>query len=263
MKTRTILLLLFLCSQTITLRGQEPTEYNRFWELGIGMGMNLNSYNTLPDNGRAFFSKGKPLTDYSLRFQRFFDRHWGAFLSYDITISHSRNCREILKGMSPQHGMAYLLPTDERVRGISRFGISIGLIYRHDIRRWSFRPYLGIGVTGDDIGDSEFIYYSKAHGSNDMQKTKMSLDSGDDLGYSGINITPGISVNYTLTGALYVFCDCSCHIHPCKGDVEWMTTDINHQLPVDQGRSKVQMGNLLTLKAGVGLQCRKKKKKKE
>lgn len=142
--------------------------------IDLGTGATLAYVNIYEHPGVKTFSTG---IDFSLRYTRFFDAHWGAFVQGGLSYNSAPR-KTYFNKVDALDGNRYTynwFKTGSTTQGRSYLGGFIGGVYRLDINRWSLRPRLGIGAAEYYLQRSRYYITPK---------------SGDDAARQAVLILP-------------------------------------------------------------------------
>lgn len=133
--------------------------YQNTIEFGIGTSHDYQTYNTFPDKGLGMFGRGGGIDnagiDLSLRYTRFFSRHWGAFfeLGFDNLEVGDEAISEYLEKNKAKNDPYDYFTIPEFIcwcsddNGSVYPHLMVGPTYRYDFGRWSLRGRVGMGYT--------------------------------------------------------------------------------------------------------------------
>lgn len=182
--------MLFLANAEAQTVEQLPYGYRHTIEFSMGHSRNLATYGFLPDKGLSVTAADRGF-DFQMRYSLFFTKHWGAYTSM-IAAGYpvSADATERAMGRDGRHTYTNEVRYDYECfvndyddgGGASSLWLMAGGVYRYDIKRWSFRGRLGIGV--GDIRPRGAVYiqednYSSQHRPLDAQYVKeIYIDGG-------------------------------------------------------------------------------------
>ena len=177
--------------------------------IDIGTGATMSYVNLFEHDGQKAFSAG---INFSLRYTRFFDRHWGAFIQGDAS-SNSASRNAYFGKVRSLDGNLYTynwFKTGSTTQGSSHIGIFAGTVYRFDAGRWSFRPRIGIGASGYGLNRSNYYRTPSISSSTDRQAVLI-LPSEDENKRSFTRTLAagkiGMQFKYSITDHFYLGAD--------------------------------------------------------
>ncbi len=177
--------------------------------IDIGTGATLGTVKIFEHKGQNAFATG---IDFSLRYTRFFDRHWGAFIQGDLAFNSApRNAYfGKVKALDGNRYAYNWFKTGSTTQGRSYSGVFVGGTFRYDIRRWSLRPRMGIGVTGYNLKYSRY-YRTPTNGDDTQRQAVMVLPSTDEGKASFTRTMPagkvGMQFKYSITDCFHLGAD--------------------------------------------------------
>lgn len=284
-----LLPLLIAAFATLPLSAQEtqsdpPVAYGYSYtiEAAFGNVRNLKSYAQLPDQGIALLNHADLGADLSLRYTQFFTRHWGAYAQLDAFFleGYSLDMQEPLSECY-NHGSKEVRITydfDDLSQGISSsHGMYLfGAVYRYDIGKWSFRPRLGIGKIHQHSQQNGF-YVVDTHTEHDYEQYTLSTTDRDGRyvrRFNAFAYAPSIQITFTprlhfffwtelqWTGTIgYLYQQTRIAQYRATEPQDWQPESdqyfyiygpTEYVKKVGEHRERVQMGNFLQFRIGIG-----------
>lgn len=289
MRKQNFLLLLWGACVSSSLLAEEKTsgtrdayDYRHTIEYTVGNVQNLKSYPRLPDQGIALLCHDAEDADLSLRYSCFFTRHWGAYAQLDAFFLEGYD-RYMLEPLSQHYNQG-----SKEVRITYNFdddcGISsshgmylFGAVYRYDVGRWSFRPRLGVGKIHQH-SHSTLFYVVDTSTEYDYEEYTLSTTDRDGKRASRFNAfayAPALQITFTsprrrfFLSAELQWTGTIGHFYQNTKVNQWRATEPQDWQPqndgyyyinstsdfvkkVEEHRERVQMGNFLQFRFGMG-----------
>ena len=205
MKNALTILLLF-CITAIYGQDKKSTMNT----IDFGSGMTFSSVNINEHPGKTIRSNG---ADISLRYTRFFNEHWGAYIEGEYEYNTVKRSRYFGKVKSLDNGTYKYnwFKTGATTPELSFPGIFAGCVYRYDINRWSLRPRVGIGMT--DMLFEKSRYYRPPVKETDAERQAVMIHpaatdkEGEDFSRILAACKAGMQFNYSLSRHFHIGAD--------------------------------------------------------
>lgn len=203
-------LALFLVFSALTASSSFATgaEWKYRNSIDWGTGLSVGTVGMYDYPGESVYSRG---IDFSMRYTRFINDSWGAFIEGDIAYNSGSRSRyfdrlDELDGGKYTYDRFTFCPA---VQGRFVSSTYIGGVYRYDAGRWSFRPRAGFGVA-DYLYQRNKYYRTTGTGEESVTQVVMILPSDDES--SGVKYyiptcKLGLQTNYFLTKHFYLALD--------------------------------------------------------
>ena len=288
-KTITAIMIMALSATQVFAQEEEQDPpiaygYNHTLEIGIGNGHNLKSYSKLPDKGTALFGHDAWGIDVDIRYTRFFSSHWGAFIHLNA-LSLGNEDYKLEKPLSEyyNHGSKEVrVGNDDFECGFgydngASYGMHmLGVVYRYDIGRWSFRPHFGIGRIHQHDSTSDFYVVDT---STDDKFEWVSLTTVNKMGkrhahFNAFAYSPSIQITFSPRRHFFFSAEMEWtgtigHLYQhtkalqCKATEpqDWKPESDGfffipsyeyHGVKTDDHLDRVQMGNFIQFRFGIG-----------
>lgn len=256
--------------------------YQNTIEVAMGTGRNLKSYPQLVDKGIGSFGHGEWGFNINMRYSGFFSKHWGAYVQLDA-LSLGTYASQLEGPLSKHYnkgGKEVRVP-DCFICGFgSDYGSSygsytLGVVYRYDVGHWSFRPRLGVGLFKQHYASSEF-YVIDTNTMKDVDVVTQSIETskGKLPSSKAFSYTPSMQVTFSPRRHFFFSAEVQWtgtigHLYQrmvTEHYVAWEPQDWPDELDyigiycdgydyagkTADHRTRVQMGNFLQLRLGVG-----------
>lgn len=298
--SHSLLLMLLLAAGSITEawaydKDEDPPleyAYDHTLEIQLGTGANLNDYSQLPDQGIALFGSDIWGFDFNFRYTRFFSRHWGAYAQLNaLALNADNDYLEQPLRQHYNHGGKEVRMDNCWEDECFNFGLAgdcgsdyvtglLGVTYRYDAGRWSFRPRLGLGLLLQSDSSYDGFYVIDTNTQDTYEWVKFTFEDRPGHAYHSIPAfaySPAFQLTFSTSNHFFI-----------SAEVQWMGT-IGHayqhtvseqfrtELPqdwdwdsfhsnggfclrnpshfvqkTDDHRDRLQMGNFIQFRIGVG-----------
>lgn len=177
--------------------------------IDMGTGATLGTVKIFEHKGQEAFATG---IDFSLRYTRFLDRNWGAFVQGDLAYnSVPRNTYFGKVSTLDANRYTYnWFKTGSTTQGRSYTGLFAGGVFRYDIKRWSLRPRIGMGAAWYNMKYSRY-YRTPVNGDDTERQAILVLPSEDEGKASLIRTIPagkvGMQFKYSITDYFHLGAD--------------------------------------------------------
>lgn len=253
---------LFIAISVQTHAQKESSRRNEhFVDLAFGAGFNTSSYKS-PIGEIIFQGKQRASFGFTMKYQYFFHKHWGAFLSLNGNSSYPYSEEKLMNKMEKQPSPHYYTYTgsmnkDDMMQGT----YTIGAMYRQDIQSWSFRPYFALGCA-QYMHATTIDYLRKEEGSNQVEQVKVTVGNNHLLQY-GFCLSPGIYISKAIARIVYLTADLSYTVHTREFAAHYQRSNIYTHEVLEQYNTKESPGNYLDLRIGLSIRFAKSNIKKK
>lgn len=205
MKSRLTLLLIIITA--LTVHGQD-NGYNKN-SIELRTGATLASINMFEHQGNKVSATG---LDFSLRYTRYFDRHWGAFLQGDLSSGSARR-KTYFEKLDRLDGKRYAytpFKSGATSPARSHAGMFAGITYRYDINRWSFSPRIGAGAASYYLKQNRY-YRTEGEGEDAERQAVLIMPTEEEntlsIDRTLAGMTAGLLVSCSLTDYFHIGID--------------------------------------------------------
>lgn len=197
--------LLITHSAPIHAQKESARRNEHFIDLAFGAEFNTSSYKS-PIGEIVFQGKQRAYVSIIMKYQYFFHKHWGAFLSLNSNGSSPYSEERLMDKMEKQPASHYYTYTGSMDKDdIMQGTYTLGAMYRQDIHSWSFRPYLAFGCA-QYMHANTIDYLRKEEGNNQVEQVKVTVGNNKNLQY-GFCLSPGIYISKAVASIVYLTAD--------------------------------------------------------
>lgn len=259
MKT-TIYILTSLLLSAMQGNAQEETarRNQHFIDIMVGPVINVSSYKS-PVGEIAFQGKNRFFGSLSLNYQYFFLKHWGAFADFYLNFASPYSPESVINKMETSYypyQYTYNRSYDKE-QGQMQQIFSTGIMYRKNIKSWSFRPHLGFGLVRY-FSTNAIGYYRKEEGSNRIEEISVTFNNSNNDTRVGFCLSPGIYVSRSIGHGAYLMAGFSYIIHPRTFTGHYRRCNAYTHEILEQYDIKEKPGNYMNLKVGLSVRVSKK-----
>ena len=251
--------LLITHSAQIHAQKESARRNEHFIDLAFGAEFNTSSYKS-PIGEIVFQGKQRAYVSITMKYQYFFHKHWGAFLSLNSNGSSPYSEERLMDKMEKQPASHYYTYTGSMDKDdIMQGTYTLGAMYRQDIHSWSFRPYLAFGCA-QYMHANTIDYLRKEEENNQVEQMKVTVGNSKNLQY-GFCLSPGIYISKAVASIVYLTADFSYTVHTRKFAAHYQRSNIYTHEIVEQYNVKETPGNYLNLRIGLSIRFAKNKAK--
>lgn len=252
-----VCLALFICTGLPCHAQKESKRLNEHYiDLALGAGFNTSSYNSSIGE-ICFQGRRRAAFRISMRYQYFFHKNWGAILSLNTNESSPYTKEKLVEKMengAQPHYYAYIGSLNKAY--VMQSTYNAGIMYRQDVKSWSFRPYISLGCARY-MNANVIEYMRKSVGSNHAEHIKVTVGNGSDSQF-GLCVAPGISISKSIARIVYLIADLSYPMHTRSFTANYQRTNVYTHEVIEQYNIKEKPGNFIDLKVGLSVRLSKK-----
>ncbi|NDV56583.1 autotransporter outer membrane beta-barrel domain-containing protein [Bacteroides sp. 519] len=224
---------------------EKPPKGKFFIEAAIGGEATVSSPSA--NNLAGFLLKdGNRDAGVLLRIQHFLSDNWGYFLTAQFY--ESDGYYDLPQKIQPDRDKYYTVNNRYEANKGSSENYLAGGIYRIDFRRFSIRPYFGIGVS--KVKTDIHSFDLKGKGNNEVLKSVYAMN---DKKITSFCASPGLNLVWKVGTGIHFFGDVSYIHHFGSYKATHTVTDGYTGKQIKEESQKASLPNLLSIKVGISI----------